>query len=174
MPRLVSRPVPIRSPTPTLSRRRLGFAHAPVKQAVISPLGTRVCMYPSRTRSPAYPASSSWTTCSASTKTKVRGLPAKRVPDKVQTEGARGRLAIKIDPSGELLHSFISLNNLHGAVLGRKTVSGLACTHARVPIATQPTAETSITPISCPASSELTGREFFISPSQAKPTASAS
>ena len=40
----------------------------------------------------------------------------------MQIDFTEGRLAIKIDPTGELLHSFIDLNNLAlVAIFGRRT-----------------------------------------------------
>ena len=63
------------------------------------------------TRSPATPASSSSTTCCASTRPRSAACLRKGA-HKVQIDFTEGRLAVKIDPSGDLLHSFIDLNNL--------------------------------------------------------------
>lgn len=49
----------------------------------------------------------------------VRGCLAKGA-HKVQIDFTEGRLAIKIDPTGDLLHSFIELNNL---ALSRRDVA---------------------------------------------------
>ena len=53
----------------------------------------------------------SWTTCWASTKTEVRGCLAKGA-FKVQIDFTEARLAVKLDPTGNLLNSFVALNNL--------------------------------------------------------------
>jgi 5-methyltetrahydropteroyltriglutamate--homocysteine methyltransferase len=87
----------------------LRFAKVPVKQAVISPSALSLL----------YPAE------------EIAGYPRERFIDdlldeheaevrecldmgahKVQIDFTEGRLAVKIDPTGELLHSFIDLNNL--------------------------------------------------------------
>jgi len=87
----------------------LRFAHVPVKQAVISPSALSL-MYPP---------------------VEIRGYPRERFIDdllhehereirrcltkgahSVQVDFTEGRLAVKIDPSGGLLHSFIDLNNM--------------------------------------------------------------
>ena len=60
---------------------------------------------------PATRASSSSTTCCASTRPRS-GAACDKGAHKVQIDFTEGRLAMKIDPSGHLLHSFIDLNNL--------------------------------------------------------------
>jgi 5-methyltetrahydropteroyltriglutamate--homocysteine methyltransferase len=66
------------------------YAHVPVKQAVISPSALSLM----------YPAES------------IRNYSREQfIAHKVQVDFTEGRLAVKIDPSGNLLSSFIDLNN---------------------------------------------------------------
>ncbi len=55
--------------------------------------------------------SSSSTTCCANTRPRSAACLRKGA-HKVQIDFTEGRLAVKIDPSGDLLHTFIDLNNL--------------------------------------------------------------
>src|SRR6266403_1122260 len=91
------------------------YAHAPVKQAVISPSCLSL-MYPSE-RIPDYPREQFIQDLLNEHETEIRRCLNKGA-HKVQVDFTEGRLAVKIDPSGHLLNSFIDLNNL---VLSRFT-----------------------------------------------------
>ena len=87
----------------------LRHAHVPVKQAVISPSALSL-MYPAA-GIPGYPREQFIDDLLAEHVTEIRSCLRKGA-HKVQVDFTEGRLALKIDPSGELLHSFIDLNNL--------------------------------------------------------------
>jgi len=87
----------------------LRYAHKPVKQAVISPSALSL-MYPAD-EIPSYPREQFIQDLLREHQTEVRNCLRKGA-HKVQIDFTEGRLAIKIDPSGRLLHSFIDLNNL--------------------------------------------------------------
>jgi 5-methyltetrahydropteroyltriglutamate--homocysteine methyltransferase len=87
----------------------LRYAHVPVKQAVISPSALSL-MYPPD-EIPGYPREQFIDDLLREHETEVRSCLRKGA-HKVQIDFTEGRLAVKIDPSGELLHSFIDLNNL--------------------------------------------------------------
>lgn len=81
----------------------------PVKQAVISPSPLSL-MYPP-TRIPGYSREEFIDDLLGEHETEIRRCLQKGA-HKVQVDFTEGRLAIKIDPSGDLLNSFIALNNL--------------------------------------------------------------
>ena len=82
---------------------------------------------------------------------------------KVQIDFTEGRLAIKIDPSGKLLHSFIDLNNLALSRFSAPRIgSGSACIPVPVATAIRPTARMSTTPSCCPACSSCKAGNFYI------------
>src|SRR5215470_13097935 len=85
------------------------YAHVPVKQAVISPSALSL-MYPAE-EIPGYPRDQFIHDLLHEHETEVRACLRKGAHC-VQIDFTEGRLAVKIDPSGELLHSFIDLNNL--------------------------------------------------------------
>ncbi len=85
------------------------YAHVPVKQAIISPSALSL-MYPEQ-EIPGYPREQFIDDLLREHETEVRRCLEKGA-HKVQIDFTEGRLAIKIDPSGKLLHSFIDLNNL--------------------------------------------------------------
>lgn len=85
----------------------------PIKQAVISPSALSL-MYPPEGL-PGYPRDQFIDDLLAEHETEVRRCLA-RGAHMVQIDFTEGRLAMKLDPSGELLSSFIDLNNL---ALGR-------------------------------------------------------
>ncbi len=87
----------------------LKYAHKPVKQAVISPSALSL-MYPPD-EIPDYPREQFLDDLLREHESEVRNCLRKGAY-KVQIDFTEGRLAVKIDPSGELLHSFIDLNNL--------------------------------------------------------------
>jgi 5-methyltetrahydropteroyltriglutamate--homocysteine methyltransferase len=85
------------------------YAHVPVKQAVISPSCLSL-MYPSE-RIPDYSREQFIEDLLNEHETEIRRC-LKKGAHKVQVDFTEGRLAVKIDPSGHLLNSFIDLNNL--------------------------------------------------------------
>jgi 5-methyltetrahydropteroyltriglutamate--homocysteine methyltransferase len=87
----------------------LRHAHVPVKQAVISPSALSL-MYPPD-EIPGYSREQFIDDLLHEHETEVRTCLRKGAR-KVQIDFTEGRLAVKIDPSGNLLHSFIDLNNL--------------------------------------------------------------
>jgi methionine synthase II (cobalamin-independent) len=87
----------------------LRYAHRPVKQAVISPSALSL-MYPVD-EIPGYSRDQFIQDLLHEHETEVRNCLRKGAHN-VQIDFTEGRLAVKIDPSGNLLHSFIDLNNL--------------------------------------------------------------
>jgi 5-methyltetrahydropteroyltriglutamate--homocysteine methyltransferase len=85
------------------------YAHRPVKQAVISPSALSL-MYPAE-EIPGYSREEFIDDLLREHETEVRHCLQKGA-HKVQIDFTEGRLAIKLDPSGNLLNSFIDLNNL--------------------------------------------------------------
>jgi 5-methyltetrahydropteroyltriglutamate--homocysteine methyltransferase len=85
------------------------YARAPVKQAVISPSALSL-MYPVE-GIPGYPREEFIDDLLREHETEVRRCLQKGAHC-VQIDFTEGRLAIKLDPSGRLLNSFIDLNNL--------------------------------------------------------------
>jgi 5-methyltetrahydropteroyltriglutamate--homocysteine methyltransferase len=85
------------------------YAHVPLKQAVISPSALSL-MYPAEPI-PGYSREEFIDDLLHEHETEVRSCLEKGA-HKVQIDFTEGRLAIKIDPSGNLLTSFIHLNNL--------------------------------------------------------------
>ncbi len=85
------------------------FAQRPLKQAVISPSALSL-MYPAE-GIPDYPREQFIDDLLSEHETEIRRCFAKGAV-KVQIDFTEGRLAMKVDPSGQLLHSFIDLNNL--------------------------------------------------------------
>src|SRR6195256_552890 len=84
------------------------YAHVPVKQAVISPSALSL-MYTERI--PGYSREQFIDDLLSQHETEIRRC-LKKGAHKVQVDFTEGRLAVKIDPSGYLLSSFIDLNNL--------------------------------------------------------------
>ena len=85
------------------------YARVPVKQAVISPSALSL-MYPAE-GIPGYTREAFIDDLLREHETEIRRCLDKGA-HKVQIDFTEGRLAVKIDPSGHLLHSFIDLNNL--------------------------------------------------------------
>jgi 5-methyltetrahydropteroyltriglutamate--homocysteine methyltransferase len=85
------------------------YARVPVKQAVISPSALSL-MYPAE-EIPDYPREQFINDLLREHETEIRRC-FKMGAHKVQVDFTEGRLAVKIDPSGNLLNSFIDLNNL--------------------------------------------------------------
>ena len=109
MPRLTGGPFRYARRADDYLDMALGYAHVPVKQAVISPSALSL-MYPAA-GIPGYPREQFIDDLLTEHETEVRSCLRKGA-HKVQIDFTEGRLALKIDPSGELLHSFIDLNNL--------------------------------------------------------------
>jgi 5-methyltetrahydropteroyltriglutamate--homocysteine methyltransferase len=85
------------------------YAHVPLKQAVISPSALSL-MYPAE-GIPGYSRDQFIDDLLAEHEKEIRRCFQKGAY-KVQIDFTEGRLAMKVDPSGHLLHSFIDLNNL--------------------------------------------------------------
>jgi 5-methyltetrahydropteroyltriglutamate--homocysteine methyltransferase len=85
------------------------LAHRPVKQAVISPSALSL-LYPAQAL-PGYSRKEFIADLLNEHETEVRRCLAKGA-HAVQIDFTEGRLAMKIDPSGALLNSFIEMNNL--------------------------------------------------------------
>jgi 5-methyltetrahydropteroyltriglutamate--homocysteine methyltransferase len=109
MPRLTAGPFRYRRRADSYLDVALRYAHRPVKQAVISPSALSL-MYPPG-EIPGYPRGQFLDDLLREHETEVRSCLRKGA-HKVQIDFTEARLAVKIDPSGELLHSFIDLNNL--------------------------------------------------------------
>jgi 5-methyltetrahydropteroyltriglutamate--homocysteine methyltransferase len=109
MPRLTGGPFRYRRHADEYLDVALRYAHVPVKQAVISPSALSL-MYPPD-EIPGYPREPFIDDLLREHETEVRNCLRKGAHS-VQIDFTEGRLAVKIDPSGALLHSFIDLNNL--------------------------------------------------------------
>ena len=109
MPRLTGGPFRYQRRADTYLDVALRYAHVPVKQAVISPSALSL-MYPPE-EIPGYSREQFIHDLLLEHETEIRSCLQKGA-HKVQIDFTEGRLAVKIDPSGALLHSFIDLNNL--------------------------------------------------------------
>ncbi len=109
MPRLTSGPFRYQRYADSYLDVALRYAHRPLKQAVISPSALSL-MYPA-TELPAYSRDEFIHDLLGEHEKEVRRCLAKGAA-KVQIDFTEGRLAMKIDPTGYLLNSFIDLNNL--------------------------------------------------------------
>lgn len=109
MPRLTAGPFRYQRHADRYLDVALRYAQVPVKQAVISPSALSL-MYPA-TELPGYSRDEFIRDLLHEHETEVRGCLLKGAY-KVQIDFTEGRLAIKLDPTGNLLHSFIDLNNL--------------------------------------------------------------
>jgi 5-methyltetrahydropteroyltriglutamate--homocysteine methyltransferase len=85
------------------------YTSAPLKQAVISPSALSL-MYPAE-EIPGYPREQFIHDLIREHETEIRAC-LKKGAHKVQIDFTEGRLAVKIDPTGKLLHQLIDLNNL--------------------------------------------------------------
>ncbi len=85
------------------------YAHVPVKQAVISPSALSLMYTAESIRD--YSRDQFIDDLLREHETEIRRC-LKKGAHKVQVDFTEGRLAVKIDPSGHLLNSFIDLNNL--------------------------------------------------------------
>jgi len=109
MPRLTAGPFRYRRRADSFLDVALRYARVPVKQAVISPSAMSL-MYPAD-EIPGYPREQFIDDLLQEHEMEVRRCLQKGAY-KVQIDFTEGRLAVKVDPSGHLLHSFIDLNNL--------------------------------------------------------------
>jgi 5-methyltetrahydropteroyltriglutamate--homocysteine methyltransferase len=109
MPRLQAGPFHYQRYADSYLDVALRYATVPVKQAVISPSALSL-MYP-EDEIPGYPRERFIEDLLHEHETEVRNCLRKGA-HKVQIDFTEGRLAVKLDPSGELLQSFIHLNNL--------------------------------------------------------------
>ena len=109
MPRLTSGPFRYKRYADSFLDGVQSFAHHPVKQAVISPSALSL-MYPA-TAIPGYPREEFIQDLLREHETEIRRCLQKGA-HAVQVDFTEGRLSMKIDPTGGLLHSFIELNNL--------------------------------------------------------------
>jgi 5-methyltetrahydropteroyltriglutamate--homocysteine methyltransferase len=109
MPRLTAGPFRYKRHADSYLEVALRYAHVPVKQAVISPSALSL-MYPAD-EIPGYSRQQFIDDLLGEHETEVRNCLRKGA-HKVQIDFTEGRLAVKIDPTGQLLHSFIDLNNL--------------------------------------------------------------
>lgn len=109
MPKLASGPFRYRVYADSYLETAMRHTHLPIKQAIISPSALSL-MYPA-SEIPGYSRAEFIDDLLREHETEVRRCLAKGA-HKVQIDFTEGRLAIKIDPTGELLNSFIDLNNL--------------------------------------------------------------
>ncbi len=109
MPRLTAGPFRYMRHADSYLDTALQYARKPVKQAVISPSALSL-MYPPEEIA-GYPRERFIDDLLSEHETEVRSCLRKGA-HKVQIDFTEGRLAVKIDPSGDLLNSFIDLNNL--------------------------------------------------------------
>jgi 5-methyltetrahydropteroyltriglutamate--homocysteine methyltransferase len=120
MPKLLRGPFRYRTYADRYLEVAMRYAQVPVKQAVISPSALSL-MYPAE-EIPDYPRTRFIDDLLDEHEAEVRRCLAMGA-HKVQIDFTEGRLAIKLDPSGKLLNSFIDLNNL---ALSRFTSEELA------------------------------------------------
>jgi 5-methyltetrahydropteroyltriglutamate--homocysteine methyltransferase len=109
MPRLTSGPFRYRRYADSYLDIATRYTDRPLKQAVISPSALSL-MYPAD-GIPGYSRDEFIEDLLGEHEKEIRGCLEKGA-EKVQIDFTEGRLAIKIDPSGQLLNSFIDLNNL--------------------------------------------------------------
>ena len=109
MPRLTAEPFRYKRYADQYLDLALRYAHVPIKQAVISPSALSL-MYPPEAI-PSYSRDQFIEDLLREHETEVRRCLLKGAY-KVQIDFTEGRLAVKIDPSGNLLSTFVDLNNL--------------------------------------------------------------
>lgn len=109
MPRLTKGPFRYRLRADEYLEVALRYATRPVKQAIISPSALSL-VYPAE-GIPGYPREEFIDDLLREHETEIRRCLAKGAHC-VQIDFTEGRLALKVDPSGGLLNSFVDLNNL--------------------------------------------------------------
>lgn len=109
MPKLISGPFRYRVYASSYLETARRYSNLPIKQAVISPSALSL-MYPA-VEIPGYSRAEFISDLLREHETEVRQCLSKGA-HKVQIDFTEGRFAVKIDPTGKLLNSFIDLNNL--------------------------------------------------------------
>jgi 5-methyltetrahydropteroyltriglutamate--homocysteine methyltransferase len=109
MPRLTQGPFRYRRYADRYLDEAMRYARVPLKQAVISPSALSL-MYP-EVPIPGYSRDAFIEDLLTEHVTEIRRCLSKGA-SKVQIDFTEGRLAVKLDPSGKLLASFIDLNNI--------------------------------------------------------------
>jgi 5-methyltetrahydropteroyltriglutamate--homocysteine methyltransferase len=109
LPRLTRGPFRYRQYADRYLDMAMRYAHVPVKQAVIAPSALSL-LYPAQEIRD-YSREQFLDDLLREHETEVRRC-LKKGAYKVQVDFTEGRLAVKIDPSGQILSSFIDLNNL--------------------------------------------------------------
>jgi 5-methyltetrahydropteroyltriglutamate--homocysteine methyltransferase len=109
LPRLTAGPLRYERYADSYLEFALRWAHVPVKQALISP--SLVSQFYPTEEIPGYPREQFIEDSLREHETEVRRCLAAGAHT-VQVDFTEGRLAMKLDPSAKLLHSFIQLNNL--------------------------------------------------------------
>lgn len=109
MPRLTAGPFRYKTYADRYLEVAQRYAHLPLKQAVISPSALSL-MYPAEAIA-GYSRQEFIDDLLREHEMEIRRCFAKGA-QKVQVDFTEGRLAVKVDPSGNLLNSFIGLNNL--------------------------------------------------------------
>src|ERR1700693_4303520 len=109
MPRLTAGPFRYKVYADTYLEMAKRYAHRPLKQAVISPSALSL-MYPAEDI-PNYSRQEFIDDLLREHEMEIRRCFEKGA-EKVQIDFTEGRMAVKLDPSGNLLNSFIGLNNL--------------------------------------------------------------
>ena len=108
LPRLTSAPFRYGVVADTFLETALRYAHVPVKQAVIS-VSALSLLYPQEGISD-YPREGFIDDLLAQAEAEIRSCLVMGAYN-VQVDFTEGRLSLKLDPSGELLRSFVDLNN---------------------------------------------------------------
>lgn len=127
MPRLTKGPFRYKRYADCYLEVALRYAHRPLKQAVISPSALSL-MYPAE-EIPGYSRDEFIRDLLSEHEKEIR-LCLKKGAFKVQIDFTEARLAMKIDPSGHLLTTFVDLNNLALArfsALERKVIGVHTC-----------------------------------------------
>jgi 5-methyltetrahydropteroyltriglutamate--homocysteine methyltransferase len=109
MPRLTAGPIRYKRYADAFMGEAMRHARVPVKQAIISPSALSL-MYPAEGLQD-YSRDDFIGDLLLEHETEIRRC-LQQGADSVQVDFTEGRLAVKIDPSGHLLNSFIDLNNL--------------------------------------------------------------
>jgi 5-methyltetrahydropteroyltriglutamate--homocysteine methyltransferase len=109
MPRLTAGPFKYKRYADSYLDVALKYAHRPLKQAVISPSALSL-MYPAE-EIPGYSRDHFIDDLLTEHETEIRRCLQKGA-SKIQVDFTEARLAMKIDPSGHLLSTFVDLNNL--------------------------------------------------------------
>jgi 5-methyltetrahydropteroyltriglutamate--homocysteine methyltransferase len=150
MPRLSTGPFRYKRYADSYLDIAMRYTNVPMKQAVISPSALSL-MYPAEGIS-GYSREQFIDELLREHETEIRHCLQKGA-HKVQVDFTEGRLAMKIDPSGNLLNSFIDLNNLALSNSRSKSVRESAFTRAPAGIAIRRTVRTSTIRSCCPACS---------------------